>query len=450
MDYNERLTGLFAQVAGYKEEQPSAGRKFQLLALISETINMVALMKCEVLRRVGGELSLDIDSNIDFAEMAELLLQELPEPQADGSDDGRLAERLAERLAVTELNERVAAPLTEVCTHMMMAVDSMSMQQLTRIENEMLGELSSVLLLIADALDRPRKDEDYARLYEQELKRFNGSSTARTARKNYELWRNNECYGRPSLEDIDDYRLSMLICLFEQGVFDRKVARMQRGKHFPGEIDFSQMDDDHPLRKTINKHYAALRKMVDFKDGCLEPDVACVGRFFYASRHDANAKALRNMFMKYMLKIQLVQEERRRLLNQQAHAAETTGGKALNYFAPTVNLQELLRGEWFRELRCSETYDTAWTDRFISALMTSEWADEIARDWAATGVRNKRTQVKGYIVGLLKDAGVLKGSYDSIAREAGVIDDARLFARYMSDGKKQYYADRVKDYIAKG
>ncbi len=136
---------------------------------------------------------------------------------------------------------------------------------------------------------------------------------------------------------------------------------------------------------------------------------------------------------------------------EQAHPSEDKSQKeGLNYFAPGKNLKMLLSESWFKELRTDERYDTAWTEGFIDALMASEWRDEIARDWSVNGIRNKRNQIKGHVVGLLKDAQVLKGSYDSIAREAGVTDEARLFARYMSDGKKQRYADWVKDYIAKG
>ena len=64
------------------------------------------------------------------------------------------------------------------------------------------------------------------------------------------------------------------------------------------------------------------------------------------------------------------------------------------------------------------------------------------------GVRNKRNLLKGYVVGLLKDAGVLEGSYNSIAEEIGITKDYRTFSKYMGDGKTQPYADWVKDYVS--
>lgn len=119
----------------------------------------------------------------------------------------------------------------------------------------------------------------------------------------------------------------------------------------------------------------------------------------------------------------------------------------LNLFAPKKNLQDLLREAWFAELRTDEKYDAQWTDTFVGALMASEYGETIARQWAVKGVRNKRNQIKGYVVGLLKDAGVLAGSYDAIAREVDPNDKKRKFSHYMGDGKRQPYAEWVKEYV---
>ena len=125
-----------------------------------------------------------------------------------------------------------------------------------------------------------------------------------------------------------------------------------------------------------------------------------------------------------------------------------TPPEELSIFAPKKNMQELLKQKWFADVRTDEKYDAEWTDGFIEALMASEHRDGIARDWAVQGKRNKRTQIKGYVVGLLVDAGVLKGSYDGIAARVRLTDDPRSFSRYMGEGKRQVYADWVKEYVA--
>lgn len=121
--------------------------------------------------------------------------------------------------------------------------------------------------------------------------------------------------------------------------------------------------------------------------------------------------------------------------------------KELNYFAPTNSLKILLKQDWFKELRTKEVYDEKWTDSFVSSLMSSEWKDNIARDWFEGGKRRKVPQIKGYIVGLLADAGVLKGSYDSIAKNVDIGIESRTFSKYMGMGKKQPYADWVHEYV---
>lgn len=120
----------------------------------------------------------------------------------------------------------------------------------------------------------------------------------------------------------------------------------------------------------------------------------------------------------------------------------------LSIFAPKKNMQELLKQKWFADVRTDEKYDAEWTDGFIEALMASEYGEGIARDWAVTGARDKKNQMKAYVVGLLKDGGVLKGSYVAIGNKTGLNNKERTFSTNMSRGKKQPYAEWVKDYVS--
>lgn len=121
--------------------------------------------------------------------------------------------------------------------------------------------------------------------------------------------------------------------------------------------------------------------------------------------------------------------------------------QALNFEAPKINLQQLLRQEWFENLRSNDNYSAVWTDAFVEALMASEYGESIARQWNNGGKLDRCTQVKGYVLGLLKDAGVLKGSYDNIADRVNLMDNPRSFSRYMANGKKQPFALWVKEYV---
>lgn len=139
------------------------------------------------------------------------------------------------------------------------------------------------------------------------------------------------------------------------------------------------------------------------------------------------------------------------------------GEEELNYEAPKINLQHLLRQPWFSDARSEEKYDSKWTDAFVEALMGSEYGEGIARDWAWNigGERNRHIQIKGYVVGLLVDAGVLKGSKRTIAKR--IVEDqndremdeedfwkevSKLSRKMYTDtAGKQPYAQWVKGYV---
>ncbi len=120
----------------------------------------------------------------------------------------------------------------------------------------------------------------------------------------------------------------------------------------------------------------------------------------------------------------------------------------LNFYAPTFHLKNLLSQPWFATVSSNDRFNQQWTDTFIESLMNSEWSQTIAIDWASTGKRSKVLQIKAHIVGLLADNQVLKGSLNSIAEAVNITDNPRTFARYMSEGRKQPYADWVRDYIS--
>lgn len=428
MDVNNILTRLFERLAGYREERPSAGTKYRLMGLAADIIETTETLQREVLDVVSHEAVLDVDVDTDFAALSVKVLTMELEDKA-GADD--------------------------------------AIREQTRLANDALGELSDMLGRIDGQLKRRHKDEEYERLYEGEKRRYMNSGSSGRAREKCEEWKDMEG-GHPQQEQIADFIVEKLLHMFEKNALAAGVEHILRAKRFPGEVDFEQVEVSPKITKTVYHHYAALRKLVDYKDGCLVADPVQAGKYFYLNRHEENAKAHRSAFLNYMYKIELAQAELRRLqeelrrLEEEAalRAAEAAkrrskggrrlaqNGEPLNYFAPTMNLQELLRQPWFKALRTDERYNQQWTDGFVSALMASEWRDGIAMDWAIQGKRRKVTQIKGYVVGLLSDAGVLKGSYDSIAARIGLTDDPRSFSRYMSQGKKQPFAEWVSDYVS--
>ena len=276
MEVKNILTGVADRLSSLREERPSAGTRYRLMGVAADVAEVTEQLSKEVLERVKQEPVLDADVDVDFDALAE--------------------EVLSWELVATkeELLEN------------------------TQMVNDALGGLNDVLTQISSQLERRHKDEAYARLYDQEKRRYLSSGTPRRLRQTFDEWMFDACNGAPSLDDINDYVTEKLVHMFEKGVFNTKVEHIQRAARYPAEFDFSQLDDDHKLKKSIHKHYSELRKMVDYCDGCLVVNPVKVGRHFYTNRKEENAKGHRNAFLKYMYKISLAQEERRKLLETEA------------------------------------------------------------------------------------------------------------------------------------
>ena len=403
IDYKNLFEALFEKVERMRTERPTAGTRYRLMGLAADVTETTETMTQEVLERVTKEVVLDADTDIDY----------------------------------TETGERVAS--------MVLTVPNDDLQEATQGVNEALAVLSNVLTQIASQLERRHKDEAYARLYDQEKRRYLSSGTPRRVRQTFEDWLYDVCNGSPCMDDINAYVTEKLVHMFEKGVFDSKVEHIQRATRYPAEFDFSLLDDDHKLKKSIHKHYSELRKLVDYCDGFLVVNPVKVGRHFYTNRKEENARGHRNAFLKYMHKITLAQEERRKLLEAEATRKEDSEN-VLNYFAPAKNLKVLLTEEWFGMLTADEKrFTTKWLHGFVDALMASEWRDQIASDWT---VADKRLGLKCMIIGLLKDAGVIRGSYNSIAKLLDMDNEnPATLAKYMGMGKKQPYAEWIADYV---
>ena len=434
MEYKTILTGLFERLSGFSKERPQAGQKYRLMGITAELLEVIRQLRTEVLTRVSQEAPIDVDIDIDYGETAELALQaELPEDMAGWQSDKTLSEALAE----TEIVRRLEAPEAEAVTSIFASTDGLSLPQLVQVVNETLSELNSVLLQIDAQLKRRHSKEEYVRLYEAEKRRYMSSGTPGRVRQAFDEWV-ELCDGAPTLEKIFDYRLEKVVHLFQKnGV---KADHVHRATHYKDEIDFEQLEDE-ALRKSAYRYYSALRQMTDWRDGCLVPIPDKIGQMFFLERHEENAKARRGTLLRYLHKIELVQKELLRLL------AEAGGGDGtLNYYAPEKNLKVLLSEEWFEIHRTDKRYDHRWTNDFVNALMASEHREYIATEW---GKYKRQDYIRGCVLGLLKEGGVIKGSMDCIARSAGVCENFRTFSKYMGQCRQEPFAQWILDYIKK-
>lgn len=270
-DYNKILTGLIEQIPGLSEVRPSAGRVFLVRYYAADTGELVDGLTRDVLTRVSREIVLDADEGIDYAELAEnlrsLLPVELKSPTADECD------------ACQELNAN-------------------------------LDRLLDTLLGIADELVRHRKDDEYVKLYEAELRTFARNGGVRRARFDYEKWKEKECLGSPSMEELEEYRADKLLCMFEAGVFEERVSRMGNTRRIANEVVFdSQIEHHKTIADDVGKNYRSLRKLCDYANGLLVVKPKQVGTHFYAFREEKGARLKRGAFFKYMQKVEFAQQD---------------------------------------------------------------------------------------------------------------------------------------------
>ena len=403
-EYMTRLDDLIKRISGLKERWRSAGRPLYVSSLVADAAELTESLNTDVLERVSHDILLEAYEG-NYTAQAEQMQALVPVKvlQADAEDEA-------------------------VCLQL----------------DEALNRLVGVLTQIAAHLERRHSRDEYARLYEAEKRRYLGSGTASRARQRFDDWKEDSCFGQPSIDDIDNYFLEKLVHLFEQGALDSKAEHIKKTRSFPGEVDFEQLDESKEKKAMFRKHYAALRSMTDWQDGYLVVDPLRVGQFFFSSREETNAKSHRNVLLKYLHKIDMVQQVRKKLLEAE-RGGEGADGQ-LNYFAPEKNLKVLLSEEWFEIHRTDKGYDHRWTNDFVNALMASEHRDYIATEW---GKNKRQDYIRGCVLGLLKEGGIIKGSMDSIARSAGVCENYRTFSKYMGQCRQEPFALWVQDYISK-
>lgn len=271
MEISKILTGLTEWISGLNERRPSAGRKYLVQSLAEDAEELVGLLRKEVLEPVSRDIVLDADEGIDYAAMAEKLQPLIP-----------------------VVLQKSNAAEEEACENLKFAVE----------------RLTEMLTAIADELDRHRTDEEYERLYERELKIFMKNKGMRRAKRAYDRWRECECLGAPTMEDLEEYRKEKLLNLFRTGIFSERVARMRGARHYADEIMLPVPDDETVVTaKDIHKHYYCLRKLCDYDERGLTLNPLLTGIYFYTHRKEDNAKEFRRLLLKYITKIDLAQRE---------------------------------------------------------------------------------------------------------------------------------------------
>ena len=229
---------------------------------------------------------------------------------------------------------------------------------------------------------------------------------------------------RPAGDDVAEVKLELVRNGLEHGQqlpddFDVECAKLRRYSYWQGEHLF----------------------MIDYQK---------IYGYLFSHCFEKFTKEQRIALYEYDVQLKMIHEDMVRLkpelgkylmgANNCLQSLENT-----KLFAPYFHIKEMLKSEWFRNLRIDAKYNDKWADAFAEALMRSEFGQQIADDW-----KEKANQIKGYVIGCLKEAGVFKAyvSNESIARDAAIISKTRTFAKWIGKGaREQPYIEWIKNHV---
>jgi hypothetical protein len=229
---------------------------------------------------------------------------------------------------------------------------------------------------------------------------------------------------RPAGDDVAEVKLELVRNGLEHGQelpddFDVECAKLRRYSYWQGEHLF----------------------MIDYQ-----------GIYGYLFSHcfEKFTKEQRIALYEYDVQLRMIHEDMARLKPElskylMGDSSSQSSLENTKLFAPYFHIKEMMKSEWFRNLRIDTKYNEKWADAFAEALMRSEFGQQIADDW-----KEKANQIKGYVIGCLKEAGVIASSVsnDSIAKAAGIMEKSRSFGRYIGkESQEQPYAGWILKHV---
>ena len=195
--------------------------------------------------------------------------------------------------------------------------------------------------------------------------------------------------------------------------------------------------------------YTQFRQFATRKDGMLVVNLKKYGKYIFKN-YSKFAEGQKVALFELIVYLEMIQKDMAELkpeLSKYLMGANNCLQSLENtkFFAPYFHIKEMLKSEWFRNLRIDAKYNDKWADAFAEALMRSEFGQQIADDW-----KEKANQIKGYVIGCLKEAGVfrLDISNDRIASESGIMDNKRTFGKYIGkESQEQPYAGWILKHV---
>lgn len=302
---------------------------------------------------------------------------------------------------------------------------------------EMLRELQMKILQV---------DTDYA---EKFFKRMAARLAKSAHNLDYEMWRAR--HKHPTMKDLERQQVQLTANMLIEGIL--AYDEMPTGDEIEEvklELVMKGLKYGQQLPDGFEVECAKLRRYSYWEGGHLFMiDYQQIYTYLFSHCFEKFTKKQRIALFEYDMQLRMIHEDMVRLKPELGKFLYSSNSllslEDTNLFAPYFHIKEMLKSEWFKELRTDAKYNGKWADAFAETLMQSEYGQQIADDW-----KEKNDKIKGYVIGCLKEAGVFKEkvSNDSIARDAAIISKTRTFAKWIGKGsREQPYMEWIKKHV---
>ena len=252
-------------------------------------------------------------------------------------------------------------------------------------------------------------------------------------------------YHTPSVESLREMQAQAVIEALNKGIFDFAPTPSQQEKDkVSQELQSGILPCDFEITEEFRKAYTKFRRFAEKKDPMMIMNYKRYGKYVQSHYYDFSDDQRYAIFeLDNML--HLIHEEMVKLEPELAkYLIKAEDNK--NTFGIVNSLTRLMQQDWFKKFRTDKKYDAAWIEKFLDDLIKSEWGHVILQEWEHA---RKRSKLKCKIIGAMKDAGILKSDYQTVAEKIDMGNElpATTHAEYMGYGKAQPYFEWICDYV---
>ena len=254
----------------------------------------------------------------------------------------------------------------------------------------------------------------------------------------YEYALMKEGYLEPTLKDYHKMQVKVCMDLLQSGMLNNILSISNEEIEAVDEAQLHMLMDSHYKKPdNLKELWAKLKKFIEVKEKLMIiPRRDLLLKYVLKHKNILTVDHIRAVY-RFDKLLKLIHKDMVKIkpeLAQYLNKADDT-----NTFGIVNSLTRLMQQAWFKDYRTDPKYDHAWIEKFVAALLTSEYRQELLTIWQDA---DKRLTLKGNIIGCLKMAGVIDGSDLGIATALlnGTVRENKTFASYMGLGKKMIYS----------